>query len=349
MRQRVMIAVAIAARPKLLLADEPTTALDVTIQDQILALLAELQHEIGMAMILVSHDLGVVAENCDSVAVMYAGHVVEDAPAVTLFRSPSHPYTSALLRALPSIRTAGRRGRLPQISGQPPDLARLPPGCPFRPRCREQPRRVHRGDDGARARRPGPGDRVPVLAGGHVSAEPMLEVTDLVKWFDLRRSLAHRVTRTSAPRLTAVDGVSFSLARNRTLGIVGESGSGKTTLARCLTRLAEPDEGTVVFDGVDLGSLAGKELQGLRRRIQIVFQDPFTSLNPRLTVGAAIGEPAARARPRRPRRGPGPRRRAARARRPAAGCGPPLPARAERRPAAARRDRAQPGAVGPSC
>ena len=136
MRQRVMIAVAIAARPKLLLADEPTTALDVTIQDQILALLAELQHEFGMAMILVSHDLGVVAENCDSVAVMYAGHVVEDAPAVTLFRSPSHPYTSALLRALPSIRTAGRRGRLPQISGQPPDLARLPPGCPFRPRCR---------------------------------------------------------------------------------------------------------------------------------------------------------------------------------------------------------------------
>jgi oligopeptide/dipeptide ABC transporter ATP-binding protein len=136
MRQRVMIAIAIACRPRLLLADEPTTALDVTIQDQILALLAELQHEFGMAMILVSHDLGVVAENCDSVAVMYAGHVVEDAPAVTLFRSPSHPYTSALLRALPSIRTAGRRGRLPQISGQPPDLARLAPGCPFRPRCR---------------------------------------------------------------------------------------------------------------------------------------------------------------------------------------------------------------------
>ena len=124
-----------------------------------------------------------------------------------------------------------------------------------------------------------------------MSAEPMLEVTGLVKRFDLRRSLAHRVTRTSAPRLTAVDGVSFSLARNRTLGIVGESGSGKTTLARGLTRLAEPDEGTVVFDGVDLGSLAGKELQGLRRRIQVVFQDPFTSLNPRLTVGAAIGEP----------------------------------------------------------
>ena len=135
MRQRVMIAIAIACRPRLLLADEPTTALDVTIQDQILALLADLQDEFGMAMILVSHDLGVVAQNCDSVAVMYAGHVVEDAPARTLFGSPRHPYTIALLKSLPSIRSPGTRGRLPQISGQPPDLAQLPEGCPFRPRC----------------------------------------------------------------------------------------------------------------------------------------------------------------------------------------------------------------------
>jgi len=135
MRQRVMIAIAIACRPRLLLADEPTTALDVTIQDQILALLAELQHEFGMAMVLVSHDLGVVAQNCDSVAVMYAGYVVEDAPAATLFRTPRHPYTKALLRALPTIRRTGARGRLPQISGQTPDLAQLPAGCPFRPRC----------------------------------------------------------------------------------------------------------------------------------------------------------------------------------------------------------------------
>ena len=135
MRQRVMIAIAIACRPRLLLADEPTTALDVTIQDQILALLAELQHEFGMAMILVSHDLGVVAQNCDSVAVMYAGHIVEDAPAKALFGAPRHPYTIALLEALPSIRSPGTRGRLHQISGQPPDLAQLPEGCPFRPRC----------------------------------------------------------------------------------------------------------------------------------------------------------------------------------------------------------------------
>jgi oligopeptide/dipeptide ABC transporter ATP-binding protein len=135
MRQRVMIAIAIACKPRLLLADEPTTALDVTIQDQILALLAEIQDEFGMAMILVSHDLGVVAQNCDSVAVMYAGYVVEDAPATDLFRAPSHPYTMALLEALPSIRRTAARGRLPQISGQMPDLARLPPGCPFHPRC----------------------------------------------------------------------------------------------------------------------------------------------------------------------------------------------------------------------
>jgi len=135
MRQRVMIAIAIACKPRLLLADEPTTALDVTIQDQILSLLAELQEEFGMAMILVSHDLGVVAQNCDSVAVMYAGHVVEDAPAKDLFESPRHPYTAALLEALPSIRSPGTRGRLRQISGQPPDLSRLPAGCPFTPRC----------------------------------------------------------------------------------------------------------------------------------------------------------------------------------------------------------------------
>jgi oligopeptide/dipeptide ABC transporter ATP-binding protein len=135
MRQRVMIAIAISCRPRLLLADEPTTALDVTIQDQILALLAELQHEFGMAMVLVSHDLGVVAQNCDSVAVMYAGYVVEDAPAEALFRNPRHPYTVALLKALPTIRRAGARERLYQISGQTPDLAQLPSGCPFQPRC----------------------------------------------------------------------------------------------------------------------------------------------------------------------------------------------------------------------
>jgi len=135
MRQRVMIAIAISCRPKLLLADEPTTALDVTIQDQILALLAELQDEFGMAMVLVSHDLGIVAQNCDSVTVMYAGHVIEDAPTAELFRSPSHPYTVGLLRALPSTREPGTRRRLAQITGQPPDLTQLPEGCPFRPRC----------------------------------------------------------------------------------------------------------------------------------------------------------------------------------------------------------------------
>jgi len=135
MRQRVMIAIAVACRPRLLLADEPTTALDVTIQDQILALLAELREELGMSMILVSHDLGVVAQNCDSVAVMYAGHIVEEGPVADLFRMPRHPYTAALLAALPSIRLTHGRGRLPQISGQMPDLARLPEGCPFQPRC----------------------------------------------------------------------------------------------------------------------------------------------------------------------------------------------------------------------
>ena len=135
MRQRVMIAIAIACKPRLLLADEPTTALDVTIQDQILTLLAELQVEFGMAMLLVSHDFGVVAQNCESVIVMYAGHIVEEAPIEVLFRTPRHPYTSGLLAALPSLEDPGRRGKLAQIGGQPPDLAQLADGCPFQPRC----------------------------------------------------------------------------------------------------------------------------------------------------------------------------------------------------------------------
>ncbi len=193
MRQRVMIAVAIAARPKLLLADEPTTALDVTIQDQILALLAELQHEFGMAMILVSHDLGVVAENCDSVAVMYAGHVVEDAPsgdALPFAEPPVHERPAPGAALDPDRRRAAAGCR--RSAASRPTSPGCRPAAPSGPRCPERPRRVHRGDDGARARRPGPGDRVPVLAGGRVSAEPMLEVTGLVKRFDLRRSLAHR-------------------------------------------------------------------------------------------------------------------------------------------------------------
>ena len=136
MRQRAMIAIAIACRPKLVLADEPTTNLDVTIQDQILNLLAELQAEQGMSVVLISHDLGVVAQNADSVAVMYAGSVVEDAPAVSLFDNPQHPYTAALIRALPQISTGARTGPLASISGQPPELDALPPGCPFAPRCR---------------------------------------------------------------------------------------------------------------------------------------------------------------------------------------------------------------------
>jgi oligopeptide/dipeptide ABC transporter ATP-binding protein len=135
MRQRVMIAIAVACRPALLLADEPTTALDVTIQDQILTLLTELQQEYRMALVLVSHDLGVIAETCDSVVVMYAGYVVEEAVAETLFAVPAHPYTLGLMRALPTLRRGEERGRLAQIPGQPPDLAALPAGCPFRPRC----------------------------------------------------------------------------------------------------------------------------------------------------------------------------------------------------------------------
>jgi peptide/nickel transport system ATP-binding protein len=232
-RQRVMIAMAIANAPQLLIADEPTTALDVTVQAQILELLRDLLRETGMGLLMITHDLGVVADIADRAVVMKDGRIVESGPVREVFRAPKHPYTQKLLAAIP-----GRSG--------------LPP--------HRQP----------------------------VDAPPLIEVRDLVKHYPPAGGL---FGRHDGEPVKAVDGVSLDLRRGETLGIVGESGSGKSTLGRMILRLEEPTSGRGIFDGKDLFALPAAELLRFRRRVQVVFQDPFASLNPRMTVYDIVSEP----------------------------------------------------------
>ncbi|MHA7847657.1 dipeptide ABC transporter ATP-binding protein [Serratia sp. D1N4] len=251
MRQRVMIAMALSCKPALLIADEPTTALDVTIQAQILQLIRELQQEMRMAVIFITHDMGVVAEIADRVLVMHRGAKVEEGEVRALFAAPQQPYTQALLAAVP---------RLGSMKDQ--DLpAKFPlPGS---------------ADNGA------PQDTL--LAG----AAPILRVENLVTRFDLRSGILNRVTR----RVHAVENISFDLYPGETLGLVGESGCGKSTTGRALLKLVDSQHGTITFDGQQINQLKGAALQHLRRDIQFIFQDPYASLDPRLTVGFSIMEP----------------------------------------------------------
>jgi peptide/nickel transport system ATP-binding protein len=306
MRQRVVIAMAMANRPAVIIADEPTTAIDVTIQAQVLEALKAAHRETGSALVLITHDLGVVAGMADRVLVMYAGRPVEVGAVDDIYYRPRMPYTIGLLGSLPRI-DAGRREPLTPIRGRPPSLLALPAGCPFEPRCplrqpicavEEPPLAPVPGSAQVAAchfaseiveRDLGAGELFDAGAAGEPTprGDVVLQVTELKKHFPVRsRGVLRR--RTGATR--AVDGVSFDLHQNETLGIVGESGSGKSTTGRVILQLLPASSGSIRFDGVELTTLPADRMRLLRRDIQIVFQDPFASLDPRMQVSAIIGE-----------------------------------------------------------
>jgi len=312
MRQRVMIAMALALDPALIIADEPTTALDATVQAQVLELLVKLQGELGTSLVLITHDLGVVADLADQVMVMYSGAPVEQAGRRAAYYEAHHPYTRGLLESIP---VAGDTGRLRPIPGQPPSMLAEPPGCAFRPRCRFALDRCATEAPPLRSIGASPGHRsacwlpdsaagavarrvpVPVeitaarpLPGGAGDAADLLELTGIVKHFPLRNaSLLAREHRF----VHAVDGVSLQIRDGETLGLVGETGCGKSTLARCIARLQPVTDGKIVFDGQDITDLPARDLRAVRREVQMVFQDPYGSLNPRRRIGAIVGEPLA--------------------------------------------------------
>ncbi len=373
LRQRVMIAMALANEPKLLIADEPTTALDVTIQAQILALLRDLKERLGMAMLLITHDMGVIAGHADRVNVMYAGRVVETAEVRQLFNEMHHPYTQALLASIPQLDQDANKA-LHAIAGLPPDLSHPPDGCRFAARCTratdkcrsEEPSLSgktyeHRfscwhpvdgplvlevigasgpdaastglaGADTESIKEASAGDRVGlaadapladaapgetreaeaivVAAGLEVTADgrlevtartveaaaangdgavPLLELRHLVKEFPITAGVLQR----KVGAVHAVSDVSFSVPAGTTFGLVGESGCGKTTIGKVIVALEKPNSGSVTLGGVDVSRLSGGELRRKRRDLQLMFQDPHSSLDPRMRVGAIIGEPLA--------------------------------------------------------
>jgi peptide/nickel transport system ATP-binding protein len=316
MRQRAMIAMALALDPAVLLADEPTTALDVTVQAQILDLLGTLQSERRTAVVMITHDLGVVAGRADRVLVMYAGRVAEVGSVGDIYQRPAHAYSLGLLSSLARM-DQRRTERLRPIRGQPPSLIRVPPGCPFHPRCpfatevcrtevplllpagadSDHRAACHHSDEVTRAAEvaaearsvavtaPDDAPRATVAATDRAA---LLEVEGLTKHFPITSGI---VFKHHVGEVRAVDGVSFSVGRGETLALVGESGCGKSTTARAVLRLLEPTSGTIRFEGEDITTVGAARLRALRREMQIVFQDPYASLNPRMTVRNILAEP----------------------------------------------------------
>jgi peptide/nickel transport system ATP-binding protein len=301
MRQRVMIAMALACNPKLLIADEPTTALDVTIQAQILELLDDLKTKLGMSVLLITHDMGVIAGRTDRVMVMYAGKAVEATSTSELFNSMHHPYSQALLASIPRLEQDNQQ-RLYSIVGVPPDLSDPPKGCRFAPRCQyattqcetNEPPLVGEEEHVIACWNPvsGPldlsssqvkGERVATSTSGQ-----LLTVSDLVKEFPVG---AGSILGRSHRKVHAVSGVSFSVRQGETFGLVGESGCGKTTVGRLITALEDIDSGTIDINGDKINELSHREVRNRRRNFQLMFQDPYASLDPRMRIRQILREP----------------------------------------------------------
>jgi peptide/nickel transport system ATP-binding protein len=315
MRQRVMIAMALACEPKLLIADEPTTALDVTIQKQILELIDDLRRRLGMAVILVTHDLGVIAGRADRAAVMYAGKVLETTTTLRLFANPRHPYTEALFGALPEKAADGSE-RLYSIPGMPPDLTNPPPACRFAPRCRYVQDRCRKsepaleGDSWEHAYRcffpvgkaQGPEDEAALTVTDVAHARRphpeqsqngegvLLKTEHLVKSFSVT---AGAVLQRKIGEVSAVADVSFSIRPGQTFGMVGESGCGKTTIGRLIAGLEKVNGGSIILDGEDLVQLSKRERRRRSPKVQLMFQDSYASMDPRMRVGPILREPLA--------------------------------------------------------
>jgi oligopeptide/dipeptide ABC transporter ATP-binding protein len=303
-RQRVMIAIALANEPRVLLADEPTTALDVTIQAQILSLLDDLRDRLGMATLLVTHDMGVVAGRTSRINVMYAGRIVETAPTNRLFAAMRHPYTQGLLGSIPRLESDNTKA-LVSIPGLPPDLTNPPPGCRFAPRCArataqcvaEEP--PLSGDDPEHQFAcwhpvDGPIRSRPELPKSHAARireesqnGHLLEIKDVVREYPITAGLLQR----QVASVKAVSGVNLHVDVGETLGLVGESGCGKTTLGKLIVGVEKPDGGKITLNGKEVFRLHGRSLRKARKDLQMMFQDPYASLDPRMRVSAILREP----------------------------------------------------------
>ena len=315
MRQRIMIATALMSNPAMLVADEPTSALDVTLEAQIIDLIKSLRDELGTAILYITHDLGVVAQLCDRVLVMYAGNIVEAGETLTIFEKPRHPYTQALLRSHPT--RSLRAGRLRTIRGRVPSLKELPVGCKFAPRCdyalaacaTTEPQLVqigghrvlchvcHEGieiEEAPAEAESSTGCRLSAFADRQertASEDVVVEVRDLRTHFSDHVPLLGKVLGQRGGTVRAVDGVDVAIRRGETLALVGESGSGKTTLGRTILRLEPPTGGEIVVEGQDITTLRQSALRPMRARMAMIFQDPTSSLSPRMKVSSLLLEP----------------------------------------------------------